>query len=498
MRAKGTSRRAAAAAGAFGACAAVVLGSVPAATASAPVPHTYAGYVKSVQDGDTFTMQMSGSNLTWQWRSSEINAPETRDPVTGRVECQAYTARAFLLNRLMRPTTGSGGRTVYVPRYAKAYSTNPAERSLGRHVGQPYYSVWNGTASVYRSATRDLVQAGLAMWEPEFYATGESDAGSRNAWWDVWYAWGKKVGLFNPTGCGSDQPTVTVQGWLDWDSGTRSKLAGETITFRNTSPTTLSLAGWSLRSGQPETYRPTYRFPANAYLRPGDVVRLHFGSGTNAVTTRTTTGTAEARTSSTFGAFTPAPSFREWNLYMGTRQGVGLSDPANSRTSSWAMFYLQDRYLNVRSIAATPCYGIASCTDPRKGAFTLSSASPRGDVTSEYVDVVATRAVDTTGLYAVVKPYSVAWAQPFPDNLRMQAGDVLRFHTGRGVPHTDANGVTHMYLNIAGVSGMSAFATAVRGFLDESHPAGWFGVRSNTDEKIGCWSLGGGCPSWLR
>ncbi len=465
---------------AAGACGVLALAPVaPASAAARPVPRTYAGYVKSVQDGDTFTMQLAGTSQRWQFRSPEINAPESKDPVTGRPECQANAARTFLLNRLMRRTTSPvTHRAVYVPRYAKALTTNAAERSLGRHVGQPFYAVRTGSSYAFRSATRDLTRAGLAMWMPKKYLVGESDAGSRHAWYDVWYAWGKKVGLFNPTGCGSDQPSVRLQGWLDWDSGTRSKLAGEAIVFRNTSRSTVSMRGWSLRSGQPENYRPTYRFPSTLRLAPGDVVRMHFGSGATSVRRVRTLGTAAARTGSSLGAFAPGTTYRQWDVYMGSRQGVGLSDPMNSRTSSWAQFYLRDRVQNVRAIAATPCYGIGACTDRRKGAFALAS------VGAASVDLVATRAVDTTGLYVVYKPYSWAWAQPVPANLRLRAGERLRIHPGGGAASTDARGVTHVYLGLG---------SAYRGSL-----RGWVGVRSSTDERIGCWSRGAACPGWLR
>jgi hypothetical protein len=208
------------------------------------------------------------------------------------------------------------------------------------------------------------------------------------------------------------------------------------------------------------------------------VIRLHFGKGTTAVHAVATVGTRSARTSRSFGAFAPGTTYRAWDLYLGGTMGPGLSDPANSRTSTWAMFYLRDRYQNVRSIAATPCYGIGSCTDRRAGAFAL------GAVRAGTVDLVARRDVDTTGLDVVYKPYGWAWAQPLPPNLRLLRGQVVRVHPGAGRPVTDGRGVTHVYLGL--------------GASQRVPPRGWIGLRSPTDETVGGWSLGAPVPPRLR
>jgi endonuclease YncB( thermonuclease family) len=356
----------------------------PAAAGAARVPclpdgggpscRVWTGTVLSVNDGDTFKIDLDGDGRRRgvDVRLAGVQAMELTvhhpDPANRRDECHGIEATA----RVEALVRGSRRRV----RLTAQHASSRSDRRLARHVAVRRDGRWQDVGAI-------LMAEGHAL----FLSNPKESA------WNLRYdelsqhAALAGRGLFDPTHCGAGPAQdVPLRIWANWNPpGVDNRdLNGEWTKVRNDSPDrAVPLAGWWIR----DSMQRRFTLPAGTVLGPGQTLTLHTGSGPDRGLTF------------------------HWGL------GVTLyPNPEDGGEGDGA--YLFDPQGDLRAAMTYPC--LVACGHPDAGALTLS-ADPRG---SESVTVrnVAGRPVD---LADKVLGVNEGFAFPFGDGVVLRPGQAL-------------------------------------------------------------------------
>ena len=291
----------------------------------------WTGKVLSVNDGDTFKVDLEGDGRRRgvDVRFAAVQAMELTvhhpNPAKRRDECHGIEATA----RVEQLVKASGKRVRLTAEHASSHS----DRRLARHVAVRRGGRWEDLGAI-------LMAEGHAL----FLANPKEPAWNRTYDELSQQAALAGRGIWNPTHCGAgpvqDAP-LTV--WVNWNPpGVDNRdVDGEWVKVRNDSPSrAVPLAGWWIR----DSMQRRHTLPAGTTLQPGDTLTLHTGRGTDQGLTR------------------------YWGLRLTLFPNVGpdhLGDGA----------YLFDPQGDLRASMTYPC--LVACEHPDAGALTLR-AEPGG------------------------------------------------------------------------------------------------------------------------
>ena len=295
------------------------------------------GTVVSVDDGDSVVVRVEGD-------SSSIAPVHIRN--AGIQTMETGTCHAAEATTAMRGLV-SGKRV-------RLSLGNPAASSMGRPVR--YVDAWNGSAWV--DTQLPMLKAGHALPMP---AAG----GDLTRWraYDVaaQQAAKARVNLWDTDYCGSGPSQATpLRTWINWDGNLdESKDPNqEWVRILNSSATSMSLKGWSMRTAGQDSYF----FPSSAVAPAATTSTLYVGKGTTSAY-KFYWGSARSKFPNTNGT---------------TVQGSGA--------------YLFDPQGDLRAWSMYPC--LDSCTNPLVGKVRLTVRS----------DATGTDATNVNGEWVTVRP----------------------------------------------------------------------------------------------
>ena len=362
------------------AIAALASSSAAAATTSKvwSAPVTY-GTVVGIDDGDTVVVKVDGD-------SSAVAPVHIRN--AGIQTMETGTCHAAQATAAMKALTPAGKRV-------RMSLANPAASSLGRPVR--FVDAWNGTAWV--DTQLPMLKAGHALPMP--------GAGGDMSRWRAYevaaqQAAKARVNMWDTDFCGSGPSQTTVlRTWINWDGNKDESVDPnqEWVRILNSSTVSMSLKGWSLRTGGQDSYF----FPSTAVVPAGATTTIQVGRGTN-TTTRLYWGSSKSKFPNTNGTTVPG-------------SGVYLFDPQGD-VRSWSMY---------------PC--VYSCTDPLVGKvkMTANADAPGTDATNlngEYVTVRPAGAYTVDVSYKVVSAFGHTYE--FPKGSYVRPGELLVLRVGSG------------------------------------------------------------------
>lgn len=335
------------------------------------------GTVVGVDDGDSVVVKVdgdSGSVAPVHIRNAGIQTMETGT-------CHAAQATAAMTGLVK-------GKRV------RLSLANPSASSLGRPVR--YVDAWNGSA--WADTQVPLLKAGHALTVPgaggdtsrwrTFEVAAQQAAKSRKNLWDNDFC-----------GYGPAQPTP-LRAWVNWDGNLdESKYPNqEWVRLLNSSATTLSLRGWSVRTGGQDSFF----FPANAVVPARSTATLYVGRGT-ATTTKFFWGSTKPKFPNTTGS---------------TRGGGAYVYDAQGDLRAWTMY---------------PC--LYQCSDPVAGKVKMTvKADATGvdasNLNGEYVTFApsGTTAIDLS--YKVASAFGHTYE--FPKGSTVRPGEKLVLRIGKG------------------------------------------------------------------
>ena len=319
----------------------------PAATG--PRCLVWTGKVLSVNDGDTFKVDIDGDGRRRgvDVRFAAVQAMELTvhhpNPAKRRDECHGIEATA----RVEQLVKASGKRV----RLTAEHASSRSDRRLARHVAVRRGGRWEDLGSI-------LMAEGHAL----FLANPKEPAWNRTYDELSQQAALAGRGIWNPTHCGAGPAQdVPLTVWVNWNPpGVDNRdVNGEWVKVRNDSPSrAVPLAGWWIR----DSMQRRYTLPAGTTLQPGQTLTLHTGRGTDRGLTR------------------------YWGLGLTLFPNVGpdhLGDGA----------YLFDPQGDLRASMTYPC--LVACEHPDAGALTLR-AEPGGRESATSATCPAARSVSPT------------------------------------------------------------------------------------------------------
>ena len=397
----------------LGVCAAVSLGLVVPAVAlptaqAGPTTRYQYGTVTAISDGDTIYVDIAGDGraVGVPIRNADLQATEMHG-AGGRPECGAQAAR-----NLMARLTPVGSKV----RLASWYNTTSGTDPKGATRLLRYVDAYNPSTRKYDiDVQRRVLDAGLGVWgtsTENARVTGYHAATAR--------AMTRRVGLFNPTLCGTG-PAASVVSWIHYDADNEATMENsEYIRLQNTSSRDLPIAGWHLRDATHTMYKggTYYRFPAGSVIRAKGVVTVFPGRGTD--------DPAHGRF---FLQYTRKPVYP--NV---TNSAAGY--PGHTT-------YLQDPRYNIRSWADYPC--LSGCRAP---AVRIGAVQYRGP--DEYVDVRTDPGVTTAVNLSGVEVTNDGWSKEIKPGTVLRPGQTLRVY---GIRHGIDAGLA-MYWNRRFAGGM--------------------------------------------
>ena len=344
----------------------------------------WTGKVLSVNDGDTFKVDLDGDGRRRgvDVRFAAVQAMELTvhhpNPAKRRDECHGIEATA----RVEQLVKASGKRV----RLTAEHASSRSDRRLARHVAVRRGGRWEDLGSI-------LMAEGHAL----FLANPKEPAWNRTYDELSQQAALAGRGIWNPTHCGAGPAQdVPLRIWANWNPPgvDNLDLDGEWTKVRNDSADrSVSLGGWWIR----DSMQRRFIVPAGTVLGPGRTLTLHTGPGAD-----------------------DGLTFR-WGL------GITLfPNPEDGGEGDGA--YLFDPQGDLRAAMTYPC--LVACGHPDAGALTVA-ADPRG---SESVTVrnVAGRPVDLADKVLAV---NAGFAFPFGDGAVLLPGQarVLRLGADLGM-----------------------------------------------------------------
>lgn len=411
----------------------LVLTGVPAASAP-PAEQTWeTGFIRSVADGDTVSVDVTSArdpgfiapndpaarsycaervapdgtlpaddgNLgACRIRLVGIQAPEKAGASGGSAleQCRASAATAALAAQLPQGT----------PVQLRSTSARSVENeySGGRLARTVYYQSAGGE---WVDAGRAVLAAGHAMWFPFSSSDAEKPEPTHNLEYRrlVDDAEVNQRGLWSSSYCGTSTP-ASVRAWVVSDP-IGDDANNEYVVLRNEAASPLDVSGWTVR----DSSLVTYALPFGTWIGAGDFIRVFTGSGAP--------GTPTARDFH-FGG--PSQLFANSASADGYFMGDGV--------------YVHDAqpgyaYGNLRASFRYPC-DPANCRDPLVGTVVIGAVeyNPAGSDTAaaEYLEFR-----NTTGAAIPLGGYAFArqGAQyPFPPGTLLPGWGTLRLSMGVG------------------------------------------------------------------
>lgn len=365
--------------GALAAAALLTGGGADAATTSVVWSKSVSyGTVVGIDDGDSVVVKVDGDSSTVapvHIRNAGIQTMET-----GTCHAAQATAAMTALAKDKR---------------VRLSIADPSATSVGRPIR--YVDAWNGSAWV--DTQLPMLKAGHALPMPGFGDTTRwktFEVGAQQAA-------RARVNLWDNDFCGSGPSQSTpLKVWVNWDGNLDESVYPnqEWVRILNTSATSMSLSGWSMRtSGQ-----DSFFFPAGAVVPAGRMATLYVGKGT-------------ATTTSFYWGSTK-PKFANTTATGSTRGGGAYLYDAQGDVRAWSMY---------------PC--VYSCSDPLAGKvrMTANADAPGTDATNlngEYATFAP------AGSYTVDLSYKVATAfghtYEFPKGSYVKPGEFLVLRIGKG------------------------------------------------------------------
>jgi endonuclease YncB( thermonuclease family) len=363
------------------AAAATTAGVVPVTSATAATASnvwgssvTY-GTVTGIDDGDSVVVRVDGDSTAIHVRNAGIQTMETGT-------CHAAQANAAM-------TSLASGKRV------RLSLANPTASSMGRPVR--YVDSWNGTAWV--DTQLPVLKAGHALPMP--------GAGGDLSRWKAYeiaaqQASKARTNVWDTDFCGSGPSQSTpLRVWVNWDGNLDESIYPnqEWVRILNTSALSMSLQGWSMRTGGQDSYF----FPSGTVVPAGGTTTLYVGKGTN-TTTRLYWGSAKSKFPNTNATTTPG-------------SGAYLYDPQGD-VRAWSMY---------------PC--VYSCTDTLVGKVHMAvradaAGVDASNVNGEYIYIVPNGAYTIDLSYKVLTAFGHTYE--FPKGSYIRYGEVMKVYVGQG------------------------------------------------------------------
>lgn len=241
------------------------------------------GVVTSVADGDTITVKTDTKSIVI--RTLGVQAPEVDHLPAMPAQCGGFQASAY-----MKRVTPVG---TVVQLRSRAYNSYNERTSVHRYYREVYIKDANGNFTV--DTADELYKQGLAIWFPLAVAPGSGHYESlpnKRYFEMLTSAIAQKKGIWSTTLCpdaaisGYDpQRDITPRIWALMDPpgvdnvGGPSDARAEYIVVKNplTSTRPLDLSYWKIR----DTALNFFMFPKGTLVKPGHVVKVYVGKGTN-------------------------------------------------------------------------------------------------------------------------------------------------------------------------------------------------------------------------
>ncbi|HEU5034050.1 MAG TPA: lamin tail domain-containing protein [Mycobacteriales bacterium] len=360
-------------------------------TGSTTLHHCY-GKVRQVDDGDTVTVKLTSGCFSFAKgqsiivRNAAIQATEIRH---GSTPGQCWGNQAMRRVEKLLPV----GHRVRLTSYRLTKSNEPDAAGHTRYIFYVDLARPSTNGGPWYDLQKDELLHGLVLWKQENVEVSRLTRYLRYAQQAMHAGrgmWG------NPHKCGSTsyagavQPSM-LQAWINYktdgaDSATNAN--DEFFAVRNTSGSTIKLGGWRFRDGSHifGGDRTTYFvLPSGTVLRPGEVLKLFPGSGTD--------DKANLRfydRSSRLPYYGNAPAARDSAGALVTTNGAHLQAGPNWPAQS---VYLLDPAQNFRAWASYPC--LDACSAPN---LKITNIDPYHTTESLRVVNESSTAADLTGV----------------------------------------------------------------------------------------------------
>jgi len=355
-----------------------------------PTCQVWTGKVTSINDGDTFDVDIDGDHKkrSYHIRFIGIQAMEltvhSENPRKRRGQCHGLEATNFVVNQVRK-----------AHKRVRLTTQHPTTDHLGRWFRTPQLRIGGKWVDLGELE----MQRGLTLWmhhEPsidKLYNELEQQAALRG------------IGMFDTTHCGvGPDQDVPLKVWVMSDPFGDERLDGfntEWVKIQNLNPTkSISLARWWMRDSELRRYT----FPAGTVIPAGRTITLHVGRGNRSAT----------------------------DFYWGLHESVWENSIDGAGVGDGG--YLFDPKGDLRAWMIYPC--LVQCSDPNQGAVRVT-ASPGGN---EFVRVtnVSSHVVDLYG-YELRFPGGYA----FPEGTVLDPGQSVRVDI-EGSPSNDSSRVLHL------------------------------------------------------
>lgn len=340
----------------------------------------WTGKVTSVNDGDTFDVDIDGDGTrrAFTTRITGIQSMEetkySNVPSERRGECTAVEATA-VVDHLLRL---SHKRVRIAAMSSKSHASYRLLRAAQMKINGQWVDL--GETELALGLALPWIMADKEWAVNGKYVRIAADAAAR------------RVGLWDPGHC-SQGPAwgVPFKVWVNWDSkeAGNADLSREWVKVKNLDPyRTVSLGGWWVRSGGPRRYH----FPAGTTLGPGRSLTVYRASGQNS-----------------FDRFF-------WGL-----SNNSFPNATYDRRQIGEGAYLFDPKTNMRAYTVYPCR--VMCIDPLQGKVSVRANNPTA-ISNQFVSVTNTsnEAIDLEG-YQITTRYRF---YPFGPNSALAPRETLR------------------------------------------------------------------------
>src|SRR4051812_43362297 len=238
-----------------------------------PMCHVWTGHVTSINDGDTFDVDIDGDHTkhAYHIRFIGIQAMEltvhSENPRKRRGQCHGLEATNFVVNEVRK-----------AHRRVRLTAQHPTKDHLGRLFRSPQLRIGGHWVDLGELE----MERGLTLWmhhEPsidKLYNGLEQQAALRG------------IGMFDTTHCGvGPDQDVPLKVWVMSDPFGDERLDGfntEWVRIQNLNPTkAISLARWWMRDSELRRYT----FPAGTVIPAGRTITLTWAAATGAPPTST-------------------------------------------------------------------------------------------------------------------------------------------------------------------------------------------------------------------
>ena len=242
------------------------------------------GVVTNIADGDTISVKTDTGTLVV--RTLGVQAPEVDHLPAMPAQCGGFEASAY-----MKRVTPVG---TVVQLRSRAYASYNTRTSAHRYYREIYIKDANGNFTI--DTADELYKRGLVIWFPLAVVPGSGHYESvpnKRYFQELMTAIAQKKGMWSTTLCsdaqiaGYDpQRDITPKIWALMDPPGVDNVGGPTdsraeyIVVKNplTSTRALDLSYWKIR----DTALNFFMFPKGTLVKPGHVVKVYVGKGTNA------------------------------------------------------------------------------------------------------------------------------------------------------------------------------------------------------------------------